>query len=47
MMSSMQEREQKWDTRHEDNKLWGVGITNKIAKVMKRVAPGLEAREKE
>jgi hypothetical protein len=43
----MQEREQKWDTRHEHNNLWGAGITNMIAKVMKGVAPGQEAREKE
>jgi hypothetical protein len=45
MMTWRQEREQKWDTRHEDNKLWGAGITNMIAKVMKGVAPGQEARE--
>jgi hypothetical protein len=42
----MQEREQKWDARHEDDKLWGAGITNMIAKVMKGVPPGQEAREK-
>jgi hypothetical protein len=46
MMTWMQEREQKWDARHEDDKLWGVGITNMIAKVMKGVAPRQEAREK-
>jgi len=43
----MQERVQKWDARHEDHKLWGAGITNMIAKVMKRLAPGHEARDKE
>ena len=43
----MQEREQKWDTRHEDDNLWGAGITNMIAKVVKGVAPGQEAREEE
>jgi len=43
----MQEREQKLDACHEDNKLWGAGITNMIAKVMEGVAPGQEAREKE
>jgi len=43
----MQEREQKWDARHEDDKLWGAGITNMIAKVMKGVAPGQGVREKE
>jgi len=47
MMAWMQEREQKWDTRHKDDELWGEGITNMIAKVMKGVAPGQEAREKE
>jgi len=35
MMTWMQEREQKWVARHEDDKLWGAGITNMIAKVMK------------
>jgi hypothetical protein len=40
MRTWMQEREQKWDTRHEDDKLWGAGITNMIATVMKGVAPG-------
>jgi len=40
MMTWMQEREQKWDARHEDNKLWGAGITNMIAKTMKGVAQG-------
>ena len=47
MTTWMQEREQKWDTHHEDDKLWGAGITNMIAKVMKGVAPGQGAREKE
>jgi hypothetical protein len=43
----MQEREQKWDARYEDNKVWGAGITNMIAKTMKVVAQGLEERERE
>jgi len=43
----MQEREQKWDARHEDDKLWGAGIMNMIAQVMKGVAPGQQVREKE
>jgi hypothetical protein len=43
----MQEREQKWDARDEDDQLWGAGITIMIAKVMKGVAPGPEAREKD
>jgi len=47
MTTWMQEREQKWDTGQEDDKLWGAGTTNMIAKVMKVVAPGQEAREKE
>jgi hypothetical protein len=47
MMTWMQESEQKWDTRHEDDEQWGAGITNMIAKVVKGVAPGQEAREKE
>ena len=45
MLTKMQEREQKWDTRHEDDKLWGAGSTIPITMVMKRVAPGQEARE--
>jgi len=47
MRTWMQEREQKWDARHEDDKLWGAGITNMIAKIMKGVASGQEVREKE
>jgi hypothetical protein len=47
MLTWMQEREQKWDARHEDDKVWGAGITNMIAKVVKGVAPGQEAREKD
>ena len=43
----MQAREQKWDAHHEDVKMWGAGITNMIAKVMKGVGPGHEAREEE
>lgn len=41
----MQEREQQWDSSHEDDKLWGEGITNMIAKTMKWGAQGLEGRE--
>ena len=47
MITSMQEREQKWDTRQVDDTLWGDGITNMIATVMTGVAPGQEARGKE
>jgi len=46
MRMSIQEREQKWHAHHEDDKLWGGGITNMIAMVMKAVAPGQEAIEK-
>jgi len=30
MITWMQEREQKWDTRHKDDKQWGAVITNMI-----------------
>jgi len=43
----MQEKEQKWDAWHENDKLWGAGITTMIAQVIKGVAPGQELREKE
>jgi hypothetical protein len=46
MRTWMKEREQKWDACHEDDKLWGAGISNMIAKVMKGVAPGHEVGEK-
>jgi hypothetical protein len=47
MMMWMQEREQKWDARYKDYKVWGAGITNMIAKTMKEVAQGQEERERE
>ena len=47
MKTWMQEREQKWDTRHKDDKLWGADNTNMITWVMTCVAPGQEAREKQ
>jgi outer membrane biosynthesis protein TonB len=47
MMTWMQEREPKWDARSQDNKVWGAGITNMIAKTMKGVAQGQEERERE
>ena len=34
MMTWMQERQQKMDARYEDDKVWGAGITNLIAKTM-------------
>jgi hypothetical protein len=47
MRTWMQEREQKWDARHEDDKLSRAGIRNIIAKIMKGVTSGQEATEKE
>jgi len=47
MMTWMEGREQKWDARNEDEKVWGAGITNLIAKTMKGVAQGQEERERE
>jgi hypothetical protein len=43
----MQEREQKWDALHDEDRLCGAGTTNIIAKIMNGVAPGREDREKE
>jgi hypothetical protein len=45
MMTWMQERQQKNDARHGDDRLWGAGIMNMMAKVMKVVVPGPEVRE--
>jgi hypothetical protein len=47
MMTWMQQREQKWDTRIEDNPLLGARITIMIVQTMKGVAQGQEARETE
>ena len=43
----MQEKEQKADARHEDDKLLGAGITHLIAKFVKGVASGQETSENE
>ena len=43
----MQKRKQKWVARHEDDKLWGMGITNMIPNIMQGVGRGHEARENE
>jgi hypothetical protein len=43
----MQERVEMWEARHEDEKLWRVGITNVIAKTMKGVAQLQKGRETE
>jgi len=40
MMMWMQEREQKWKVSDEDDKLWGVSVTNMIPTTMKGVAQG-------
>jgi len=45
MMTRMQKREHKCDAHHEDDKLWGAGITNINAKVLKGVAPCQDARD--
>ena len=37
----------KVECHHEDDKVWGAGITTMIANIMKGVAPGQEARKKE
>jgi hypothetical protein len=37
MMTWMQEREEKWEASHEDDKLCGAGIMNMIPKTMKAV----------
>jgi len=47
MMTWMQEREQKWDSRHKDDNQCEAGLTNMIATVVKGVVPGKEARGKE
>jgi hypothetical protein len=47
IMKWIQEREQKWDARHEDDKLWGAGIMNMIAKTMKVVAQCQEGSDRE
>jgi hypothetical protein len=39
MMTRMQQREQKWDTHHEDEKLYRVSITNMIEMFTKGGAP--------
>jgi len=46
-MMWMEDRAQIWDARHDDEKLWGAGIMNMIAKTMKGVAQGQEGGERE
>jgi hypothetical protein len=45
-MTWMQEKEQKWNARYEDEKVRGTPITNIIRKTMKEVPQGQEEREK-
>jgi hypothetical protein len=47
MLTGVQEREQKWDARDEDDKVSGAGIKNMIAKTMNGVGQGQEVRERE
>jgi outer membrane biosynthesis protein TonB len=47
MMMWMQQREQKWDVRYKEDKVWGAGIMNMIAKTMKAVAQRQEEKERE
>jgi len=47
MLTCMQERDQEWDARHEDDKHWGAGITNVIVMVINGVAPAQEESEKD
>jgi hypothetical protein len=47
MTTCMQERKQKWDARHVDDKLWGGGITVMLANIMKGVASCQESSKKE
>jgi hypothetical protein len=46
IMMSMQEREQKWEARHENDKLWRAGIMSINTKTIKGVAQGQEGRER-
>jgi len=47
MITWMPEREQKWDARYKDDKVWGAGITRMIAKTIKGVAQGQDETERE
>jgi len=47
MMMLMQQSEQKLDARYEDDKVWGAGIMNMIAKTVKGVAQCHQERETE
>jgi len=39
-MTWIREKEQKWNTRYEDAKVWVAGITNRISMTMNGVAQG-------
>jgi hypothetical protein len=47
MMMWMQDRVQNWDAGHEDDMLWGAGITNRITEVINREAAGPEVKQKD
>ena len=47
MVTWMQEREQMWDSRYDDDMVWRAGIMNMIAKTMNGVAQGQEEGERE
>jgi len=47
LLTWMHEGEQTWDAHHQDDMVWAAGITNIIIRVIKGVAPGQEAREKQ
>ena len=40
MSTWLEEREEKWETRHQDDVLWSTGITNMVAKVMAGMKSG-------
>jgi hypothetical protein len=46
-LEQMPKTEQKWEARHKEDKVSGLGVPNMFAKLVKEVAPGQEAREKE
>ena len=47
MMTWIEEREQKWEARYEDDTVWVAGTTNMIAKTMNGVGQGQEGRDRD
>jgi hypothetical protein len=41
----MEKREEKWDTYHQDDVLWGRGITDMVTKVATSTEEGQRERE--